>query len=379
MSKFAIQLDGATKYFHKSGIVSLRTLLAGLDERSGFAAVDGVDLKVPKGEVVGVLGRNGAGKSSLLRLVGGVYAPDKGTVSVDGDLAGLFELGGMGSEQLTGREFAQRYLQLFDVPRQAHLRLLEDVKEFSELGDYFEERIATYSAGMGARLYFAVATAVPHDVYLIDEVLSVGDEHFQAKSWGRMRERLSGGASGLLVTHDWSAVIKLCRETKVMDRGRVVLSGPSDEVVAKYLELPLPPGDAARIAGLPTGPIEAQSGQDWVLEFDVESTVDRPVELAMSIEALQLGMGWEAIILTEFQRVCAKRGTYRARLCVPRLPLTAGTYSLNLFLSTAMDEVTRARQGLDARSWTYGNGLVLRVQGDAMQGMTFLPLQWRSA
>lgn len=379
MSKFAIQVNGAVKYFHKSGVVSLRTLLAGLDERSGFAAVDGVDLKVPGGEVVGVLGRNGAGKSSLLRLVGGIYAPDKGSVSVNGDLAGLFELGGMGSEQLTGREFAQRYLQLFDVPRRAHPQLLEDVKQFSELGDYFDERIATYSAGMGARLYFAVATAVPHDVYLIDEVLSVGDEHFQAKSWGRMRERLSGGASGLLVTHDWSAVIKLCRESKVMDRGRFILSGPSDEVVAKYLELPPPPADAARMIGLPTGVVEAQSCQDWVLEFDVQSSVDTAVELAMSIEALQLGMGWEAIILTEFQRVCSKCGTYRVRLCVPRLPLAPGTYSLNLFLSTAMDEVTRARQSLDVRSWTYGNGLGLRVVGNGTGGMTSLPLQWRTA
>lgn len=379
MKNLAIRVDKATKYFDRSGRLTLRTLLTGLDERTGFAAVDAIDLQVPRGEVVGVLGRNGAGKSSLLRMVGGVYAPDRGAVSVTGDLVGLFELGGMGNEQLTGREFARRYLQLFDVPRARHLQLLEDVKDFSELGDYFDERIASYSAGMGARLYFAVATAVPHDVYLIDEVLSVGDEHFQAKSWGRMRERLAGGASGLLVTHDWSAVIKLCRESKVLERGKVVRSGPSDQVVADYLGLSPPAGERARIIDPDPQSLQARTRADWTLQFGVESFVEEAVEVSLSIEALQLGVGWEAVILTEFQPVCNAPGKYSLQFRVADLPLAPGTYALNLFLASAALGVGRPRETLDGRSWTYGNGLTLTVSGEPCAGLAPIPLRWRNA
>ncbi|TFY99672.1 polysaccharide ABC transporter ATP-binding protein [Ramlibacter rhizophilus] len=377
MSATAITINTVTKHFPKTGRIGMRALFTGIPPDQRFTAVDRVSLRVPKGEVVGVLGRNGAGKSTLLRLVGGIYSPDGGSVALTGDLAGLFELGGFGNTQLTGREFAFRYLDLFGVNRGEQPAIVDDIHDFSELGAYFDERIRTYSAGMSARLYFAAATAIPHEIYLIDEILSVGDEHFQAKSWARMRERLAGGASGLLVTHDWSAVIKLCRESRVMDAGRVVLAGRSDAVVAGYLDLPLPAADRARLLEPPPEALRAESGRDCTLSFDIEVLEPIAVRAAVSIEVLQLGVGWEPVILTEFQDAGRGPGRLRIELNIPALPLGPGEYSLSFFLNTAPDPHTGSVDILDARAWTYGNGLVFTVTGeDTGCGVAPFPVRW---
>ena len=373
----AISLQGATKHFPRTGRISLRALLAGLSEADRFTAVDQVSLRVPQGEVMGVLGRNGAGKSTLLRLAGGIYSPDEGSIWLGGDVAGMYELGGFGNTQLTGREFAVRYLQLFGVPRSRWAEVVEEVRDFSELANYFDEPIRTYSAGMAARLYFSVATAIPHEIYLIDEILSVGDEHFQAKSWARMRERLAGGASGLLVTHDWSAVIKLCRTSKVLDRGRVAIEGRSDAVVAAYLDLPRLAGTRAQIIDPSPEALVGVSGEDGTIRFDVHIAEPIRVQAAVSIEVLQLGVGWEPVVLTEFADVAGQPGLYTVSLHIPALPLRPGEYSLNLFISGAPDPDTGVRESLDARAWTYGNGLVFTITGPAAgQGVAPFPVRW---
>jgi lipopolysaccharide transport system ATP-binding protein len=379
MPQLAVVAERVTKYFPKSGRLGWRELLVGLEPDERLVAVDGVSLEVRRGEVVGILGRNGAGKSTLLRVLGGIYSPDRGSVRLGGDVAGLFELGGFGNAQLTGRDFAERYLQLFGVSRGNWAALLHDIRDFSELEEYFEERIYTYSAGMAARLYFATATAIRHEIYLIDEILSVGDEHFQMKSWARMREHLASGASGLLVTHDWSSVIKLCRHSKVLSRGRVVIEGRSDSVVAAYLELAKPQIHRARLLVDEQVPFVGRCGQTLTLTFGVEVMEPGVVEAAVSIEALQLGVGWEAVILTEFEPVCTRAGRFEVELSVPELPLAPGEYSVNVFLAGGRDPGSGVRQTLDVRGWTYGNGLVLQVRGDPTAGVAPLPLRWQVA
>ncbi|WBY00714.1 ABC transporter ATP-binding protein [Ramlibacter tataouinensis] len=375
MPQLAVSVEGITKHFPKAGRLRVRELLTGLPPERRFTAIDGISLDVPKGEVVGVLGRNGAGKSTLLRLVGGIYSPDSGAIALNGHVAGLFEMGGFGNTQLTGREFANRYLQLFGVSRAQREAVVAEVREFAELGDYFDQLIRTYSAGMAARLYFATATAIPHEIYLIDEILSVGDEHFQAKSWARMRERLASGASGLLVTHDWSAVIRLCRESKVLERGRILLQGRSDRVVADYLQLPRPAADRARLAAAPGERLQASSGRACALDLELEILAPGPVELAVSIEALQLGTGWEPVILTEFQPVASSPGRYRATVRIEALPLRAGEYTLNVFLATPPDS-SGVRETLDVRGWTYGNAMTLAVDGEPGGGIAPFAVRW---
>jgi lipopolysaccharide transport system ATP-binding protein len=334
-------------------------------------------LRVPRGRLVGVLGRNGAGKSTLLRVLAGVYMPSGGIVRVSGDVASLFELGGLGNRFITGREYADRVLRLQGA-RGAQLdSLLADIEEFSELGDFFDRRIYTYSSGMAARLYFSVATARTQDVYLIDEILSVGDEHFQAKCWRRMRDRLTGGASGVLVTHDWSAVIKLCAESHVLDRGLIAMSGSSDHVVAQYLRIPPPDTSIACFAGLPEH-AGAGSGEDWRLPVDVQIHRAGNVEFAFSIEMLRLGLGWEILMLSSFEPVATQPGKYRITLDVGRLPLAPGRYSLNLFLRAHAGAASEAVT-CDVRSWTVGNALTLDVSGIPGDTVARLPLTWKIA
>ena len=342
------------------------------------AALQQITLEVPKGKIVGVIGRNGAGKSTLLRTLAGVYTPTAGEFRVVGEAAGLFELGGHNSRFMTGREYATQYLSLRVASRRELEELIDEIRAFSELGDFFERRIHTYSTGMAARLYFAAATLRRHEVYLIDEILSVGDEHFQAKCWARMRDRLRGGASGLLVTHDWSAAIRLCESCYVLDAGRIVESGSPEEVVPKYLNLPRPATDRACFAKDLPQEIQGVAGEDWQYQFMVEAPGDVDLEFAFSIERLIPGLEWEIIVLSKPSPVGRGPGRFRVNLTVPELPLPAGDYHLNLFLSEAphgMGESINS-SGLDTRGWTYGNGIRLRVSGTPHCGRIAADFNW---
>jgi len=370
---FAIVARRLRKRFPLSSARIFRIWLGFGQQLAGFEALKNVSLEVEKGEMLGVLGANGAGKSTLLRTLGGVYPPDEGYVRMHGSLAGLFELGGIGNTHMTGREYALRYMQMYGVPLQAREAMLADIADFSELGPYFDGKIRSYSAGMAARLYFATATAIRHDIYLIDEILSVGDEHFQVKSWARIRERLSSGVSGVLVTHDWSAVIKLCRRACILERGAITREGPADQTVAAYLQLPVPQSAEARIVA--EMQYRAKSEAPLDLTFTVELAEDIPVEFSASIEYLLLGMGWEIVLLTEPTRIADRAGCYRVRLQAPHTPLKAGSYMLNLFLTST--DATGVRRTLHALSWTYGNGLTLEVEGPAREDLAPFPIQWR--
>lgn len=356
-----------------------RILFGGEGDRKApvVEALRDISLTVPRGKIVGILGRNGAGKSTLLRLLGHVYTPSFGHIEAYGQVAGLFELGGMGNPNLTGREYAERYLTFMGGRRREVMALLDEICKFSELGEAFDRRIRTYSSGMGARLYFAVATAVQHEIYLIDELLSVGDEHFQAKCWRRMRDRLLGGASGVLVTHDWASIVKLCEYACVIEDGRFSFQGSSVGAVVHYLKLPVPKAGVARFPASLPDEFVLRSGEASRLRIPVEILDDVAVDGALSIEMLRIGIGWEIVILTEYLPVADQRGEYQMVFEIPELPLVPGKYSLNLFLSQRPDGEGKPRTALDARSWTYGNGLTLKVEGESFPAAVRLPFTAR--
>lgn len=338
------------------------------DGRGPFIeALRDISLEVPRGKIVGILGRNGAGKSTLLRLLGQVYMPTRGHIEVFGVVAGLFELGGMGNPNLTGREYAMRYLRLMGVETADLTSVLADIVDFSELGDAFDQRIRSYSSGMAARLYFSVATAYQHEIYLIDELLSVGDEHFQAKCWRRMRERLLNGASGVLVTHDWAAIVKLCETACVIDDGTFSFVGPSDQAVVNYLKLPKLSGSGACFGRSLPDEYVVRSGQNLHIELPVDILESGEVDCSISIEMLRVGIGWEIVILSDFIRVGELPGNYRVMFEFRSIPLMPGNYSLNIFLKHARTN------GGDCRSWTYGNGLRLVVEGVSGNCAVHLP------
>jgi lipopolysaccharide transport system ATP-binding protein len=202
-----------------------------------FLALQNISFRVPRGELIRILGRNGAGKSTLLRVAGGIYFPDSGRVSVRTNPAALIEMGLYGNQHLTGRRFCETYLKFRNVPKKKRLDLLEDIQEFTELDGYFDEPLSTYSSGMAARLMFGAVTSVSAEIVLLDEILSVGDEHFQGKSYRRLMTMISNGASGILATHDWFTAVRLCYRIVILDRGKIDFIGSSLEAVSKYLSL----------------------------------------------------------------------------------------------------------------------------------------------
>ena len=354
-------------------------ILFGLDARGGtIEALRGITMSVPRGKIVGILGKNGSGKSTLLRVLGGVYQPTGGRVDSDGEIAGLFELGGMGNPNLTGREYARRYLRVMGARFADSAQMLEEICDFAELNDAFDQHVRTYSSGMAARLYFATATALQKEIYLIDELLSVGDEHFQAKCWQRMRQRLLQGASGVLVTHDWTAVLKLCEQAHVIEKGKFRYSGASDQVVVSYLNIPVPVAGVASFSNWNNyvQVFQARSQADIVLWIDLFEPVS--VDVAVSIEMMRVGIGWEIVLLSGSMQVAEQRGRYCATVSIADLPLSPGEYSLNAFLTRRKSGAQEAAVILDSRSWTTGNGYRIKVEGPSVQAAVQLPFTART-
>lgn len=377
----ALHCQNISKNFSLNQNNGFFRLLFGIAKKGQeFAALTDVSLDVPVGKIVGILGRNGAGKSTLLRILGGVYQPTAGRIAVDGSVCGLFEMGGMGNRHLTGREYARRYFAIMGVPRAKLAPLLEDIQDFSELGENFDRRILSYSSGMAARLYFSTATALQHDVYLIDELLSVGDEHFQAKCWMRMRKLLLSGASGILVTHDWVSTLRLCEQSHILKNGCIVTSCNSDQAVVKYLDLPLPDGRVARFAQSNPALYFAESGRDAAFSIEVELDQDVPLAFSYSIEMMRVGVGWEILLLGDSTLVASSKGAYVIEVAIDALPLPAGEYSLNVSLLQVKGSLEGDAEILDARGWTTGNGFRLQVSGAATDSNAILPIsisEWK--
>lgn len=339
-------------------------------------ALDSVNLRVPQGEIVGVIGRNGAGKSTLLRTLAGVYPLTRGRVIRLGPVSALFELGGMGGLLISGRQYVQRWLRLQGIPRRDWPALIDEIREFSELGPRLDDRVYTYSAGMKARLYFSTATSVGHDIYLIDEVLSVGDEHFQAKCWKRVRERLEGGVSGVLVTHDWSAILRLCERACELEQGRIVTFGDAEEVICNYLDITaqLDSSRPAEFTHDCPESVEAHTGSTW--SCDIPLTVHRgaPVFFNYSIEKLVLGHDWQILFMGTETLVASEPGLFNARIHVPAFPLPGGDYRLNVFLTGGRPDGGGAKPAYDIRSWTSGNSIRLTVHGERQSALVVMPL-----
>lgn len=369
-----LECKEVSKSFLLQDKTNLWKVLFGLKQGEQFSALKGVTIKVPKGQFVGILGRNGAGKSTLLRTIGGVYAPSSGVVVVNGDMSALYELGVTGNEHLTGRGFANRWFDVYSSRFEKRQALIEDVHDFSELAEAFDRPIRTYSSGMKARLFFALATARKSKIYIIDEVLSVGDEYFQNKCWRRIRQRLSGGASGIIATHDWSAILRLCQRCYILDKGRITGDGPSGTVVKQYLGLTTDDfGEGAAFDERLPAAFPGKSLEDFEVEIGVNATEAGQLVFGASVEVFEAGFGWEHVLHAENRPIGMGPGQLRVRLSIPRLPLKRGEYSLALFLSKR-DPATGALVPMDVRSWTYNKGLTLQVDGQETQGAIRLPL-----
>lgn len=197
-------------------------------------ALDGIDLELNEGDRVGLVGHNGAGKSTLLRLLAGIYAPTTGTIQRDGKVVPLLDISLGMDENSTGRQNIRlRGLLLGMSDSEIQAKQVE-IGEFSELGDYLDLPVRTYSSGMRVRLAFAVSTAVDADILLLDEVIGVGDASFKEKANARLHELHGRAQIVLLAMHDNEVIRKMCNKVIWMERGRIRAYGATEEVVSAY-------------------------------------------------------------------------------------------------------------------------------------------------
>lgn len=198
-------------------------------------AMDHVTLTIEPGTSVGLIGANGAGKSTLLKLVAGILPPDAGDIAVGGRVVSLISLGAGFHPDFSGRENVRTNAAIHGITgRQVEARM-ERIKEFSELGEFFDAPVRTYSTGMVMRLGFAAASEFGGDVLLLDEVFAVGDGAFQEKCTRRIQEFRDAGTTILFVTHSLNLIPKICDRAIWFERGRISADGEPDDVIEKYL------------------------------------------------------------------------------------------------------------------------------------------------
>lgn len=203
----------------------------GYDE---FWALNDVSFKVEAGESIGLIGPNGSGKSTMLGIVARVLKPTSGAVSVKGRICPLLELGTGFHPDLSGRENVFLNASLLGLSHKETIACYDSIVDFAEIADFMDAPVKTYSTGMVIRLGFSVAVHVDPDILLIDEVLGVGDEHFQHKSLDRLLDFKKQGKTLFVVSHSLSSILDVCDRAIWLDRGRIVKDEAAEEVVTKY-------------------------------------------------------------------------------------------------------------------------------------------------
>ena len=248
MPTTALEMDHVFKKFKKGEIYdSLRDLIPAFAgrllknnkkmalEEKEFWAVNDVSFRVNSGEALGIIGPNGAGKSTILKLLCGIMKPTTGLLKVNGTLSALIEVGAGFHGDLTGRENIFLNGTILGMKKDQIKQKFDEIVDFSGLADFIDTPVKRYSSGMYARLGFSVAAHVNPEILIVDEVLSVGDYAFQNKCTERMKSVVKNGTSVIFVSHQMKAVTDLCDRCILLEQGKVVMSGPTREVVSSYL------------------------------------------------------------------------------------------------------------------------------------------------
>ncbi len=199
-----------------------------------FRALDNVSIDIKKGEVVGIVGRNGAGKSTLLKTIAGVLTPTSGNIKINGIIAPMLELGAGFDHDLTARENIYLNGAILGYSKEFLASKFKEIVDFSELEDFIDQPVRTFSSGMLMRLAFSISTIVEPEILIVDEILSVGDSHFKKKSEKRMRELMAGGTTVLMVSHTLPQIQEMCSRVIWLEKGKVKMDGDTKTVCDEY-------------------------------------------------------------------------------------------------------------------------------------------------
>lgn len=312
MTDIAIEFEHVSKRFRRGeNFDSLRDLFPAMFRRligrpaveakssRDFFALNDICLTVKKGETLGVIGHNGAGKSTMLKHLAGIMIPTQGRINVDGRLSALIEIGAGFHQDLTGRENVFLNGVILGMTRAEVARKFDEIVEFAGMAAFIDTPVKRYSSGMYARLGFSVAAHLDPDILVIDEVLSVGDFVFQQKSMQKMRSIASGGATVLFVSHNLKAVSDLCKRTILMDAGAIVADGPTSDVLQSYLDRERAKLDVSRAGPVTVRSVVLRGKEGRVTHFrpgekawiDVTFRANQPSEqIAVVVSILDDGM-----------------------------------------------------------------------------------------
>ena len=240
MSEYAIQLNSITKLYrlYNNPLDRLKEILSDGRKSYGksFYALRNITLNIRKGETIGIIGKNGAGKSTMLKIITEVLSPTEGELRIEGKISALLELGAGFNPEYTGIENIYLNCSMIGMKNEEIERKIPSILEFADIGDFIYQPVKSYSSGMFARLAFSVAVSTKPEILIVDEALSVGDTRFQIKCMEHMKNMMLGGTTVLFVSHDINAIRRFCKRAVWIHSGQIQMDGEVNKVCDEYLD-----------------------------------------------------------------------------------------------------------------------------------------------
>lgn len=370
-------------------------------EHEWFWALRDVDFEIRPGEVVGIVGRNGNGKSTLLKILSKITSPTQGYADLTGRVCSLLEVGTGFHPELSGSENIYLNGSILGMSRREIQKKFEEIVSFSEVEQFLHMPVKRYSSGMRVRLAFSVAAHLDPDILIVDEVLAVGDLAFQQKCIQRMSEFASTGRTILFVSHNMPAIESLCQRTMLVSGGRIVADGPTNAIVPQFIKsmISSPDGLDHAETDLSVHPRRVRNSKEILHKLRILDDMGKPstgiplgtacsFELSFQSQGLPRGLGFcIALSTTQGQRVCVLHSRIHSRMVtdgeqsgvlqcqVDELPLLPGEYTLDVSVGTwdkVLDSVEGAARITVLPSDYFGTGELPNAQ----QGVFALKSRW---
>jgi ABC-2 type transport system ATP-binding protein len=371
MSEPAIIVDSVSKNFrlyHERNRYIKAAILRGRRARyEEFWALENVSFEVEHGSTLGLIGSNGSGKSTMLKCLTGIYRPDKGRITVNGNIAALLELGSGFHPELSGRENIYLNAAILGLSKKDAQRQFDSIVEFAGLERFIDTAVKNYSSGMQIRLGFSIAAHVEPEILLIDEVLTVGDQTFQRKSSEKIEQFRREGRTIVVVSHSLASVQQLCKEVIWLEKGHMMMRGPAAEVISAYTgesyaqhaamdadfrerwgteEVRIDRIDLINDSGEKIERVETNGAMTISTQLTAQTSVRAPV-VKVSISKLDGDIVWSSTSRKSDLGLGDLNNPVVVNIAIPKLPLLEGTY----YISVACTDTTGTTDFDHCQNW----------------------------
>ena len=389
----AISVDNVKKsfrvYYDKGRALKERLLFWNRNKYENHVVLRGVSFQIRRGEAIGIVGQNGCGKSTILKLMTRIMYPDSGSILVDGRVSALIELGAGFHPDMSGRENIYTNAAIFGLSHREVSERLQAIIDFSELGDYIDNPVRTYSSGMYMRLAFSVAINVDADILFIDEILAVGDAAFQQKCFNKLREIKEKGTTIVIVSHSLGQIEQLCERSIWIKDGVIAMDGPPCDVHAAYMEYM---GNKAKANAAVSEPPKC-SRECVIREMEIKNDAGEPCSVFPAGSTIWVELAYEAVnalkglnvqldfyqkggalfygsstALDRIEPKCEK-GRYRCRFALECCPFPPGEYTVDAALSDPEGQLYDLQKNLGE----------IRIRSDVeLHGRVYAPHSWKT-